>query len=100
MPTLQQEAQQFHLARRLYRTVFEHTGSFEEEDRLGPDLAYLLGAILFGITCEWPPDRPIVVLLRQHLPPDDPLWQHITLEPPEATAPSARAGSPDSPGSE
>ncbi len=103
MATILQEQQQFQLARRLYRTVFDHTESFEDEDQIGADLSYLLGAILFTGSCEWPADRPIVVLLRQHFPPEDPLWQHITLEPPEPEATpeaSEPAGSPASPESE
>ena len=97
MATTQQEHQQFQLARRVYRTLFEQTESFEEENRLGPDLAYLLGAILFSNTCGWPTDRPIVALLRQHFPPQDPLWQHIPLEPPEASDAPVPSGPPGPP---
>ncbi len=100
MTTILQEHQQFQLARRLYKTVLGHTESFEYEDQIGADLAYLLGAILFTGTCAWPSNRPIVLLLRQHFPSDDPLWQHITLEPPEPEATpesSEPAGSPASP---
>lgn len=52
------------LVRRVYNHVLDHTESFEEE-HIGADLAYLLGAIANGSCCEWEEDRPLVELLKR-----------------------------------
>jgi hypothetical protein len=74
------------LARTVYEVVLGATGSFED-DRIGADLAYLLGAILKGNQCEWPEDRPLVRLLREHFPPQHALWQYIEVEEEEPCHP-------------
>lgn len=49
---------------RLYELVLDRTSSFEE-DHIGADLAYLMGAILTGTNCMWPKDRPIIAIVEQ-----------------------------------
>lgn len=69
------------LALDVYRSVVGSTESLEHDDHVGPDLAYLLGAILEGTSCEWPEDRPIVRWLRHHYPePTHPVWRHVEIE--------------------
>jgi hypothetical protein len=72
------------LAIDVHDTVVAHTESFESDDLVGPDLAYLLGAVLKGTRCAWPTDRPLVRLLRVGYPdPEHPVWRHIDIEPAE-----------------
>src|SRR3954447_22392121 len=52
------------LAADVYNTVVAQTESFEHDDLVGPDLAYLLGAVLKGTGCTWPADRPLIRLLH------------------------------------
>lgn len=52
------------LAREVYAYVLESTETFRGEDNIGSDLAYLMGAILMNIRCEWSIDAPIVLLLQ------------------------------------
>jgi hypothetical protein len=69
------------LAIAVYDAVAAAVESLEGEDRVGPDLAYLLGALLKGSACSWPAGRPIVRLLRAAYPdPDHPLWRHVEVE--------------------
>ena len=70
------------LMREVYDCVCANTDSFELDDMIGPDLAYLLGAVLRGRKsgCQWPADRPIVTLLRQHFQADHDVWTFITIE--------------------
>jgi hypothetical protein len=71
------------LAEAVYETCLDATESFEHNDLVGPDLAYLLGAILKGTACGWPADRPLVALLRAAFPdPSHPVWDHISIEDP------------------
>ena len=49
----------------LYNVVVEQTESFEEQ-AIGADLAYLMGAILNDTFCEWSSERPLVKLLKRH----------------------------------
>ena len=73
------------MAADVYDTVVAQTVSLEHDDRVGPDLAYLLGALLKGTGCAWPADRPLVRLLRAAYPDAaHPIWRHIEVEPPEA----------------
>jgi len=69
------------LATDLYRLVFEYTETFEE-NKIGSDLAYLLGAILTNGFVEWSasPERALVKLLQDCLPADHLIWNfiHIT----------------------
>jgi len=65
------------LAVEVYDYVFNMTESFSEQ-KIGEDLAYLLGAILTNSSCEWPADRPIVRLLRKkYSNKGDAIWGHI-----------------------
>lgn len=49
----------------LYTFVFDAVESFESEDRIGADLAYLMGAIVRGERCQWYADRPLLYILRE-----------------------------------
>ena len=82
MTTHRQDARRAALARSIYRTIIEGTESLESDDQFGPDLAYLMGAILCGSHCAWPADRPIIQLLRQRYPPTHRIWTHLTVHPP------------------
>jgi hypothetical protein len=76
------------LAADVFDTVVAQTQSFEYDDWIGPDLAYLLGAMLKGTGCTWPADRPLVRLLRTAYPdPGHPVWRHIEVEPAEEDGP-------------
>ena len=66
------------LAAEIYDLLKEKTESFEEDD-LGSDGLYLVGAILKGDMCEWPADRPIVKLLKEHLPANHPIFKYIDI---------------------
>lgn len=52
------------LTARLYDYVLEATESFEI-NKVGADLAYLMGAILKDSYCKWPSSRPILELVRK-----------------------------------
>ena len=70
------------LAAALYDAVAAGVESLEADDLVGPDLAYLLGAVLKGSACAWPASRPIVALLRDLYPdPSHPVWRHVRVEP-------------------
>jgi hypothetical protein len=73
------------LACEVYTATLSLCESFEEQ-HIGADLAYLMGAILIpgGAGCEWPGDRPLVELLRGHFEAGHRVWSYITLTPPEA----------------
>ena len=65
------------LIREVYDLFFDGVESFEEEDKIGADLAYLLGAISKDTQCEWPNNRPFVKFLRQHCSSDHAVWPFI-----------------------
>jgi len=67
------------LAVDVYECVLRETESFEEQG-IGADLAYLMGAILKDNLCEWPESCPLLQLLRQHYPPEHPIWRHVKIE--------------------
>jgi hypothetical protein len=70
------------LATAVYDAVTDHTESLELDDMIGPDLAYLMGAILKGTGCEWPAGRPILAILRNAFPAaDHPVWGFIAIDP-------------------
>ncbi|MFI5379019.1 MAG: hypothetical protein ACHRHE_06975 [Tepidisphaerales bacterium] len=75
------------LAAEVYGLLREHTESFEMDD-IGADGLYLLGAILQDEQCEWPDGRPILRILREHLPAGHPVFKYVTeqLEPPPPIA--------------
>ena len=66
------------LATEVYGLLKEHTESFEADD-IGSDGLYLVGAIMKDEKCEWPSERPIVTLLKAHLPADHPIFKHIDI---------------------
>jgi hypothetical protein len=68
------------LLREVYETVIGSVESLEHDDRVGPDLAYLLGAILNDTGCAWPEDRAIIGILRQHFPDGHPVYRFIEIE--------------------
>jgi hypothetical protein len=66
------------LAIAVYDAAAAAVESLEAEDRVGPDSAYLPGALLEGAACAWPEGRPIVRLLLAAYPdPTHPLWLHV-----------------------
>ena len=68
------------LLRELYDCIYKSVESFESEDRIGADLAYLLGAILTDSTCEWARNRPILHFLRETCEEDHTIWDYIQVE--------------------
>ena len=68
------------LLREVYDVVAAGVDSFEHDDMVGPDLAYLLGAILKETYCEWSPDRRIIQLLRHALASEHPVWTFCVVE--------------------
>jgi hypothetical protein len=68
------------LMRDVYEYVSDNTTSFELDDMIGPDLAYLLGAMMQGRPCQWPEDHPLVRLLRAKYGPGHEVWQFIDIE--------------------
>ena len=64
------------LMRDVYDFLLYETESFEEQN-IGSDAFYLMGAIMKGTKCEWPPGRPIVTLLRNRFDPDHVIWSFI-----------------------
>lgn len=64
----------------VYDYIYEHTESFEE-DNIGADLAYAMAAILKHTYVEFPPRRPLVMLLREGFPPKHRLWMYFKETP-------------------
>ena len=64
-----------------YEAAYGGTESFEE-GTVGADLAYLMGAILKGDSCEWPPERKIVQIMKTRLKGKTraAILAHITLD--------------------
>ena len=62
----------------LYDVLFAKAESFED-DHLGADGLYLVGAIVKDGKCEWPADRPIVMLLKEFLPAEHPIHGYIDI---------------------
>lgn len=50
--------------RQLYETIYDQTESFEEQ-HIGSDLAYLMGAIIINRRCLFDRGRPLVKLIRE-----------------------------------
>lgn len=66
----------------LYDYIMGATESFEEDD-IGADCTYLVGAVLKGGKCAWPESRPFVRLLRA-MPEERlrvTLLRHVEIEP-------------------
>jgi hypothetical protein len=70
----------FELMRDVYEYVNDNTTTFELDDMIGPDLAYLLGAMMKGWPCQWPENRPLVRLLRARYGPGHEVWKFIDVE--------------------
>jgi hypothetical protein len=75
------------LARAVFDAVENSVDSFELDDMVGPDLAYLMGAILRSSpgplgqgVCSWPEDREIIRILRENFGTAHPVWQHVEIE--------------------
>lgn len=72
----QNKLQRHDLAVQIYDWVHEHTESFEE-DNIGSDLAYLMGAILKESAFEAEDGCPLVELLKSGFPSEHALWTYI-----------------------
>ena len=74
------DSERLQLIREIYQVVADNTTSFELDDMVGPDLAYLLGAMACetGITFE--KDRAILGVLQNRLPPIHAVWSFIEIE--------------------
>ncbi len=72
--------QRIALLREVYELVTGSVESLEHDDRIGPDLAYLLGAILNDTGCAWPEDRAIISILRERFPDGHPVHRFIEVE--------------------
>lgn len=70
------DSERIGLIKSVYSAVFVGCESFEE-DNVGADLAYILGAVARDGFCEWPEDRPIVQILREAVGDDHPIWKYI-----------------------
>ncbi len=64
------------LACEVYEKLFQSCDSFEEQN-IGSDLAYLLGAILKDGVCCWPTNRRFIQKLRQIYNKSHPIWHFI-----------------------
>jgi hypothetical protein len=64
----------------IYDYVVHETSSLEHDDMLGPDLAYLMGAIIHSSSCEWPADRPIIQMLQGWAECPIEVWSYIEFE--------------------
>ena len=71
------------LIEEVYQTVVAWTMSFEHDDMIGPDLAYLMGSLVKSTYCSWPASRPIVQLLQGNFAPQHLVWRFIEIEPEE-----------------
>ena len=78
------EALRLILLREVYRHVQTSVETLEGDDLVGPDLAYLLGAILGDTQCEWPAERTIVKILESLFGVNHPVWRFVTIAPPRA----------------
>lgn len=75
MPKLT-ESQRLRLIRKVYRWVIDNTETFEEQN-IGADLAYLLGAISKNSQCEWDDDRPFLEVLGEGFKSRHVVWSFI-----------------------
>jgi hypothetical protein len=74
------ERQRIYLMGEVYGAVEQSVESFEHDDMVGPDLAYLLGAMLNDTYCGWPEGRPIIGILRANFPPSHPVFSFVQTE--------------------
>ena len=68
------------LAKEVYDTLYRGSQSFEE-DNIGSDTAYLLGAILKNEKCEWDAPRPFIRLLSDMFKGNHAVWNYINIIP-------------------
>jgi hypothetical protein len=78
----QDDLEKLQLARSVYHVVRSSVESFEADDMVGPDLAYLLGTIIGREqrVCSWPSDRTIVQILCDNFSDLHPIWQFVVIE--------------------
>jgi hypothetical protein len=66
----------------VYQSLVDATASFEQQN-IGPNTAYLLGAMAQGKTCEWSESRRAdhtwIKLLRTTFPEDHFVWTFVTI---------------------
>lgn len=68
------------IIRNVYALAYANTESFGTEDRIGEDLAYLMGAIALGNKVDWSSEKPaLYLLLRDGLPAAHAVWRFIQL---------------------
>ena len=68
------------LAIAVYDATMASTESFEAEDHIGADVAYLMGAILKEDRFDaWSRNRELLRILRENFPPDHELWKFINI---------------------
>jgi hypothetical protein len=69
------------LAGAVYDACYTATESFELDDAIGSDLAYLMAAILKDAQVDLAADRAIVGILRATFPdPAHPVWRHVEIK--------------------
>lgn len=68
------------LLREVYLCGQNGCESFEDADMIGPDLAYLLGAILCNDVTTTAGDSALVKLLREILGDEHPVWWYLVME--------------------
>ena len=66
------------LAASIYELVFKRTESFEEQN-IGADLSYLMGAILTEKHVEFGVTRPLMLILANEYPPEHSVWTYVRL---------------------
>ena len=79
-PMVPDEPDKLRLLGELYDYMYDAVESFESEDRIGADLAYLMGAIVNDSQCQWPRNRPILYFLREGCEEDHTIWDYIAIE--------------------
>lgn len=70
------------LIRQVYSTVFDNSESFQDDDQIGADLAYLTGAIAHNEkfdTTTIGRKSAMVAILRLHLAESHPVWKFIVI---------------------
>ena len=72
------------IAADVYELAVDNTESFETEDHIGADLAYLLGAIVRNQQVAWQSNNALLYILLEHAPPEHAVWSFITIESEDA----------------
>ena len=63
----------------VYQVVYNSTESFEE-DLIGPDLAYLMGAITMNSYWAWGSTRPLMKILQEKFGLGHRIWSYVEME--------------------